>query len=183
MDKHEINAKYNLAETCVASISVRELQEISEDPSAQLLDHSKKLDYGPIRGSDELRSNLAKLYSARSTSALSPENILITTGAIAANMDIFIALLRKGDHVVCHYPTYQQLYEVPATLGAEVSLWKAREENHWELDIEELRGLIKTNTKLIIIKCVTFLHLYSYCQYLHPRCLMCMETVSLCFAI
>lgn len=158
MDKHEINAKYNLAETCVASISVRELQEISEDPSAQLLDHSKKLDYGPIRGSDELRSNLARLYSARSTSALSPENILITSGAIAANMDIFIALLRKGDHVVCQFPTYQQLYEVPATLGAEVSLWKAREENHWELDIEELRGLIKTNTKLIIIKCVTFFH-------------------------
>ncbi|KAG7005644.1 hypothetical protein G7Y79_00018g044510 [Physcia stellaris] len=151
MDKHEIHAKYNLAETCAASISVRELQEISEDPSAQLIDPSKKLDYGSIRGSDELRSNLARLYSARSTSALSPENILITSGAIAANMDVFLALLRKGDHVVCHYPTYQQLYEVPATLGAEVSLWKAREENRWELDVEELKGLIKTNTKLIVI--------------------------------
>lgn len=158
MDKHETQAKYNLAETCVASISIGELQELSEDPSAQLIDPSKKLGYGSIRGSEELRSNLARLYSARSTSTLSAENILITSGAIAANMDVFIALLRKGDHVVCHYPTYQQLYEVPASLGAEVSLWKAREENRWELDVEELRGLIKSNTKLIIIKCVTLLH-------------------------
>ncbi len=54
--------------------------------------------------------------------------------------------------MICHYPTYQQLYSVPESLGAEVSLWKAREEKHWQLDIEELKGLIKPGkTKLIII--------------------------------
>lgn len=154
MDKHETHAKYNLAETCVASISTHELLALSEDPSAQLWDSSKKLDYGSIRGSDALRSNLARLYSARAGSTLPPDNVLITHGAIAANMDVFLALLRTGDHVVCHYPTYQQLYEVPASLGAEVSLWRAQEEKGWQLDIEELKALIKSNTKLIIIKSV-----------------------------
>ena len=154
MDKYEATAKYNIAETCVASISVQDLLELSEDPSAQILDNSTKMTYGSIRGSDKLRSNLARLYSARTTSTLPAENILITAGAIAANFNVFIALLRKGDHVICHYPTYQQLYEVPATLGAEVSFWRAREKKGWQLDLEELKGLLRPNTKMIIIKFV-----------------------------
>ena len=154
MDTHETTAKYNIAETCVASISLKDLQELSEDPSKEIVDLATKLTYGPIRGSDELRSNLARLYSSRAPSSLPPENILITPGAIAANLTVFYGLIRKGDHVVCHYPTYQQLYEVPASLGAEVSLWRAREDSGWQLDIEELKSLIRPETKMIIIKCV-----------------------------
>ena len=52
--------------------------------------------------------------------------------------------------MICHYPTYQQLYSVPESLGAEVSLWKAREEKKWQLDVQELKGLIKSNTKLLV---------------------------------
>lgn len=155
MDKHETKAKYNLAETCVASISSQTLQELSEDASAQLWDPCQKLNYGSIRGTEQLRSNLANLYSARTISTLSPDSILITPGAIAANMDVFLALVRTGDHVICTYPTYQQLYEAPASLGAEVSLWRAHEEKGWQLSIEELKGLIRPNTRLITIKSVT----------------------------
>jgi len=61
-------------------------------------------------------------------------------------------LVGPGDHVICHYPTYQQLYSVPTSLGAEVSLWKSDAGNGWQLDIEELERLIRPNTKLIIIK-------------------------------
>ena len=153
MDTHETTAKYNIAETCVASISPKDLQEFSEDPSKQIWDPSIKLTYGPIRGSDELRSNLSRLYSAKAP-LLPPENILITPGAIAANLTIFYALIRRDDHVICHYPTYQQLYEIPARLGAQVSLWRAKEDNEWQLDIEELKSLIRPETKMIIIKCV-----------------------------
>ena len=155
MDKYETEAKYNLAETCVASISSQTLQELSEDASAQLWDPCQKLNYGSIRGTEQLRSNLASLYSARTISTLSPDSILITPGAIAANMDVFLALVRAGDHVICTYPTYQQLYEAPASLGADVSLWCAREEKGWQLDIEELKGLIRPDTRLITIKSVT----------------------------
>ena len=154
MDTHETTAKFNIAETCVASISVHDLQALSENSKAQVLDLSTKLTYGSIRGSHELRSNLARLYSARAPWVLSEENILITSGAITANLVVFYALLQKGDHVICHYPTYQQLYEVPTSLGADVSLWKARKDKEWQLDIAELERLIKPNTKMIVIKCV-----------------------------
>ena len=81
-----------------------------------------------------------------------PENILITPGAIAANHLVFYGLVGKGDHVICHYPTYQQLYEVPASLGAEVTLWKAVAEKKWIPDLDELKQMIKPNTKLIVLK-------------------------------
>lgn len=154
MDKYQPGAKFDLGETCAASISVEDLKEISDDKAGNIIRFSKKLTYGEIRGSQELRSNLSALYSVRAANPLPPENILITPGAIAANFLVLYSLIKKGDHVICHYPTYQQLYEVPASFGAEVSLWRAKEQKKWKLDIEELKGLLRPTTKLIIIKYV-----------------------------
>lgn len=151
MDKYEHHCRYNIAETCSASLSVTDLQEISEDKSSPL-DLSSKLTYGAIRGSERLRSTLANLYSVKTPTPLPLDNVLITAGAIQANFLLLYSLVGPGDHVICHYPTYQQLYSVPASLGADVSLWKAKENDGWKLDIDELKGLIQPNTKLIILK-------------------------------
>lgn len=151
MDKYETTAKYNIAETCAASISIEDLCSFDEERRSPL-SLSTKLTYGAIRGSEKLRSNLARLYSSKAPSPLPLENILITNGAIAANFLVLYTLVGPGDHVICHYPTYQQLYSVPKSLGADVSLWKAREGRGWQLDVDELKTLIKPNTKLIIIK-------------------------------
>ena len=152
MDAYEQSCKYNIAETCCASISLDTLQQLSEDKTATILPPSKILNYGAIRGSDALRTNLSKLYSAKAATPLPPENILITPGAIAANHLFFYATVGPGDHVICHYPTYQQLYAIPESLGADVDLWKAKAEKNWIPDIEDLKALIKPETKLIIIK-------------------------------
>jgi aspartate/methionine/tyrosine aminotransferase len=77
---------------------------------------------------------------------------LITPGAIAANHLVFYSLVGPGDHVICHYPTYQQLYAIPASLGAEVDLWKADPAKKWIPDIEDLKKMVKSNTKMIVIK-------------------------------
>ncbi|PYH98172.1 long-chain fatty acid transporter [Aspergillus ellipticus CBS 707.79] len=150
MDKYETTAKYNVAETCCASISVNDLRELSED-KADPLDLSTKLTYGAIRGSERLRGALAALYSIETPNHLPSDHVLVTAGAIQANFLLLYSLVGPGDHVICHYPTYQQLYSVPASLGAEVSLWKAKETDCWKLDIEELKQLIRPNTKLIIL--------------------------------
>lgn len=104
MDAYETKCKYNVAETCCASISVDQLRELSEDKDRPVFDTSRVLTYGTIRGSDELRNNLARLYSAKVTNPLSPDSILITPGAIQANYLTAYALAGPGDHVICHYP-------------------------------------------------------------------------------
>ncbi|RFU30893.1 hypothetical protein B7463_g5446, partial [Scytalidium lignicola] len=151
MDKYEVTpGVLNIAETCAASISIDDLVALAEDPnSGTPITTSTKLTYGAIRGSDSLRGRLASLYSVRTP--LPHENILITPGAIAANFLLFYTLIGPGDHVICVYPTYQQLYSVPESLGAEVSLWKLKEAQKFVPDVTELKSLAKDNTKMIII--------------------------------
>lgn len=113
---------------------------------------SQALDYGPMKGSEALRSNISHLYSSESSSPLSIEKIVTTPGASLANFIVLYALLGPGDHVIVQYPTYQQLYAVPASIGADVSLWKTSQSEDWKLDLDELEKLIRPNTKMIIIK-------------------------------
>ncbi|KAB2577501.1 Arginine--pyruvate transaminase AruH [Lasiodiplodia theobromae] len=151
MDDYEHSAKLNLAETCCASISLHDLQSLSSAESSKaIVDYSQKQVYGAIRGTETLRSNIAAQFIPEGA-RLNADNVLITNGAIQANFLALYTNVGPGDHVICHYPTYQQLYSVPESLGAEVSLWRAKEDDGWRVDIDELRALIRPNTKLIII--------------------------------
>lgn len=157
MDKYETLAKYNLAESCCASISIDDLCSISERKGVQISDILKTShvqNYGEIRGTAELRDNLSRLYSSKVATPLPASNVVITPGAIAANHLVFFSLVGPGDHVICHYPTYQQLYQVPVSCGAEVDLWRSRVESDWLPDLSELKALIKPNTKMIVVKFV-----------------------------
>ncbi|KAI0184064.1 pyridoxal phosphate-dependent transferase [Xylaria flabelliformis] len=148
----------NIAETCASSISISQLAEFhskSKDGSAPpVIDFSRPMTYGAIRGSDELRRNIAALYEGgddHAAGALAPKDIIVTPGAIAANHLVFYTLVGPGDHVVCVFPTYQQLYTIPETLGAEVSLWRLKAEDQYVPNVSELEKLIKKNTKMIVI--------------------------------
>ncbi|KAJ4110316.1 hypothetical protein NW768_012076 [Fusarium equiseti] len=101
-------------------------------------------------GSQTLRERVAAHCSTEDVQ-LKAEDITITQGAIAANFLGLYTLVGPGDHVICVYPTYQQLYDTPRSLGAEVTLWRLKEENGFVPDVNELAGIIKKNTKMIII--------------------------------
>lgn len=162
MDEYEITPGcLNIAETCAASVSVNDLETLSEDKHAPgPVDLSTKLVYGPIRGSARLRQRVAALCSGAGAGAgfdsddanpgvLCEDDVLITQGAIGANFLLLYTLVNSGDHVICVYPTYQQLYSVPESLGADVSLWRLKEENGFVPDVSELEVLVKPNTKVI----------------------------------
>ena len=152
MDAHETKAKYNIAETCASSVSMADLQDLSWDKPASIFQEDRKLTYGAIRGSENLLSSISHLYSLRNLGHPPTDNILVTPGAISANFILLYSLISKGSHVICHYPTYQQLYAVPASLGADVSLWESKEHKDWQVDIEELKKLMRPETRMIIIK-------------------------------
>lgn len=155
MDKYETTpGVLNVAETCCSSISVRDLMgfDTRQNPPTPV-DLGTRLTYGAIRGSDELRRNIASLYETHGTSSppLPPDSVIITQGAISANHLVFYSQVGAGDHVICVFPTYQQLYSVPESLGAEVSLWELREEHGWVPNVDVLERLVKPNTKMIVI--------------------------------
>jgi aspartate/methionine/tyrosine aminotransferase len=108
--------------------------------------------YGHIRGTPGLRSNIAALYGTPdSPSPVKPENVLVTPGAISANYLCLYTLAGPDDHVIVHYPTYQQLYAVPESVGASVSLWKTHPENNWLPDLAAFEAMLQPNTKLIVL--------------------------------
>lgn len=72
-------------------------------------------------------------------------------GAIGANFLVLSSLVSKDDHVVCVHPTYQQLLEVPAGLGAKVDLWRLEAAEGWKYNIERLAALLKPTTKLLVL--------------------------------
>ena len=93
-----------------------------------------------------MRQAICGLYES-----IQPEDILVYAGAEEAIFLFMHAALEAGDHVIVHSPCYQSLTDVARAIGCDVSLWVAREENRWALDLDELRRMIQPNTKAIII--------------------------------
>lgn len=155
MDAYEASATYQLAETCCSSVSVADLLELSDDKvttASDIFDVNKKQTYGEIRGLVPLRETIAEIYAAESADSIGSQDVLITPGAIAGNTIAALALVTKGDHVICQFPTYQQLYSVPQFAGAEVDFWESKESNGWMPDLDELVAKITPKTKLIVLK-------------------------------
>jgi aspartate/methionine/tyrosine aminotransferase len=148
MNAHETTATWNTAETCVDSLRLEELLALSGDADGVLRRlRQTRLDYGEIIGSPGLRAAIAALYGER----IGAGNVLVANGAIGANFLAVFALVEPGDTVVCVKPTYQQLYSVPAALGATVKTLRLRESDGYLPDVDELRALVDDRTRLIVL--------------------------------
>lgn len=147
MNEYEETCRYNLAETCVRSLTAGELLELSgrrDDVIAEL--EATALTYGPIPGSPRLRALVAGLYERQDA-----DNVLVTHGAIGANALVHATLVGPGDHVVSIVPTYQQHASIPESYGARVDLLTLREEDGWLPDLDELDRLVTVDTRLIAL--------------------------------
>ena len=145
MNDYEESCRFNLAETCVRSLTVDELVDLTGDKSAfwgQL--GRTQLTYGPITGSPRLRGLVAELYDHASA-----DDVMITHGAIGANSLVYSALVERGDHVVTVVPTYQQHYSIPESMGAEVDLVHLRADDDWLPRLEDIAAAARPTTKLI----------------------------------
>ncbi len=145
MNEWELKCDYNLAETCVESLTIEELLKLvgkNETDLSELL--SMKMTYGDIFGSDRLRTAISALYEKQKIG-----NIITTHGTIGANMLVHKALVSRDDRVVAVVPTYQQHYSIPASIGADVHHLWLKAENNFLPDLEELKALLTPETKLL----------------------------------
>jgi len=146
LNKYELAVEVNISETCVDPFTIAEFLKLMGRESffEELLE--TKLTYGYIPGSPSLRQGISNLYEG-----LGPENILVAGGAIGANFLVYYSLVEPGDTVISVAPTYQQLYSVAESFGANVKLLKLRWENKWLPELGELADLVDEKTKLIAI--------------------------------
>lgn len=143
-NEFEKQAQYDMADTCVESLSISELLDITGNKEQHLNNiMTKKLNYGDIQGSERLKTAIKSLYENKSFP------LTITHGAIGANNLVMQALIEQGDEVISIIPTYQQHYSIPKSLGGKVKILFLKEENNWLPSVSELKILITKNTKLI----------------------------------
>jgi aspartate/methionine/tyrosine aminotransferase len=147
MNEFETRCEFNLAETCVESLTIAELLALAKRNDTDLSELlPMKLTYGAIEGSMRLRTAIAGLYERQR-----PEDIVVTHGTIGANSLVHQALVSRGDRVVAIVPTYQQHYSIPESIGADVQLLQLRAENDFLPDLAELEALALPGTRLIAI--------------------------------
>jgi len=142
--KYEFNTEFLLCSSDCEAMSIADLLALEEGASEKF--QNIWLGYTESQGSPALRKEITGIYTT-----IQPEEILVHTGAGEAIYLFMHAVLQQGDHVIVHSPCYQSLSDVAKSVGCEVSPWLAREEDNWELDLDELKKLLRPDTKLIVI--------------------------------
>ena len=148
MNEYEMDAKYNIAETCVDSMSLSELIQLSGVDRDMLMEEilDLKMTYGYITGNPRLKDAIAGLYNG-----IDMDSILTTNGGIGANNLVLTTIVEPGDKVVSIIPTYQQLYSIPESLGADVHIMYLQKEKNFLPDMEKLKEMVDADTKIICL--------------------------------
>jgi aspartate/methionine/tyrosine aminotransferase len=144
MSKFEQDVDYNLSESGVHPVLLGEL--LADDPG--MIDSllATDLNYPHVNGIPELRQNIARLYEGAT-----PDNVLVTVGAIEANYISVRTLLGAGDEIVVMLPNYMQIWGIARNHGYELRTFLLREELGWAPDLAELESVVTANTKLIAV--------------------------------
>lgn len=102
--------------------------------------------YGHHLGKPELRELIASDHTI-----ISADDILVTAGAASALFITATALLSSTDHLIVVRPNYATNIETPRAIGCEIDFIDLSFENNFQIDVEIIHSLIKSNTKYISI--------------------------------
>jgi aspartate/methionine/tyrosine aminotransferase len=144
MSAYEQEVEFNLSESGVHPMLLKELLAHQDGFLEMML--NTEINYAHANGRPELRENIARLYKGAS-----PENVLVTVGAIEANFNSMTAMLNRGDEVVIMLPNYMQVWGVARNMGYEVKTFSLLEEEGWAPDLETLGRIVSNKTRLIAI--------------------------------
>ncbi|MCK4271536.1 pyridoxal phosphate-dependent aminotransferase [bacterium] len=107
--------------------------------------------YGPSAGLPSFREVIAQEVSKDWAIKVSPEQVVVTPGAKPIMFFAIMALIDRGDEVIYPNPGFPIYESVIEFVGAKAVPIILREENDFEMDIEELREKITPQTKMLII--------------------------------
>lgn len=142
--RHEFAVKHLMCASDCESMTTEELLAYEPGAAEALLD--QRLGYTETLGNPALRAVIAGLYTK-----ISPDQVLVFSGAQEPIFAFMNVILGAGDHAVVHVPCYQSLLEVPRAAGAAVTPWVAREASSWQLDPDELPKLLRDDTRCVVI--------------------------------
>lgn len=141
--KWEFSAKHHMTASDAQSLSVGALLDIAGLPQTALSD--LHLGYTETWGAPDLRQAISATYDK-----MKPENILCFAGAEEGVYTAMRVLLSADDHAIIIVPNYQAAETLPLDI-CDVTGVALDANNHWHLNLDDIRNAIRPNTKLISV--------------------------------
>jgi len=130
------SARYNLATSGLLNYPMKDFPIQLKD-----LELTGKGSYGY----EPLLQAIASRYEVNT------ENVMTALGTSMANHFVMAGLLEKGDEVVAEHPTYELLLSTAEYFDVRIKRFHRRFENGYQVDLDEIKTQVSSNTKLIVI--------------------------------
>ena len=98
-----------------------------------------------------LREQIAKKLHYQNNIPCKAENIMVSVGLSEAIFDALMAVLDPGDEILVPDPVWMNYVNVPKVLGAVPVSYTLKEENGYQMDLEEIREKITDKTKVLVL--------------------------------
>jgi aspartate/methionine/tyrosine aminotransferase len=142
--KYEFSVKHVLCASDCETRTIADLEALEPGSMARLA--SLRLGYIDSRGTPSLRGVIAGMYER-----MTPEDVLVCSGAQEAILWFYFAALEEGDEVVVHTPCYASHAELPRSLGAIVVPWRGDPSDGDRLDLDALERLRTPRTRAVVV--------------------------------
>ena len=119
------------------------LKEVVSDLSSYT---DKPLGYALGKGSLPLREKLSALYHTVTTN-----QIVMMNGGEETIYVAMRALLKPGDEIIVHMPSYQSLSVIAREIGCSIIEYRPSFEQNWEFDLKRLKMKITPQTRLLVL--------------------------------
>lgn len=134
--------EFDLGSSTGPTFTLRELLALGGDIDALL---ETRLFYTPPAGSADLREELARMEGVE------PESVLVMTGAAEALLILLHLAAEPGANVVLPNPGFPTNAAVAQSLGLETRYYTLRAKDNFQIDLDEIRGLVDRATRLVLI--------------------------------
>jgi capreomycidine synthase len=144
MRDYYFDCQYDLGSSGVYSYGLGEIFDTLGLPTDVLKEIV--FDDSLTRGSVGLRQALANRYGNGDHN-----NVMVANGSNEVLYHLLTTLLEPEDEVVVLDTIYHALDAVPIAKGCDIKLWKMSADDGFSVDLDQLREIVSTKTKLIAV--------------------------------
>ncbi len=137
---------YNLA----AGECIIDSPEIVKEAALKAI-REDKIKYPPVAGLAELRQAASSWLNELYSTSYSPKETIVTAGGKYGIYSSCEAMINEGDEAIIIAPFWVSYSEIVKLFGGIPKIIQTKEENHWKVNLDELKNNITDKTKILII--------------------------------
>ena len=146
LDQYEHGIEFNLAASTGPTWTVNDILALADEETRhRFLNH--KLVYSRPAGADTLREAIAEMQG------VAVDSVQVMTGASEALVAMMWLANEPGANVILPLPGFTTFSALPESLGIETRFYRVRRENQFRIDVDEIKRLADSSTKLILVNC------------------------------